>query len=76
MEKQLSALKKIKSKKAKAKAGDVGMTDQEKIRLQLWQDVVAYTAELESTGISPADVPALQRLRALVDVAKPADPAV
>jgi hypothetical protein len=76
MEKQLSALKKIKSKKAKAKAGDVGMTDQEKIRLQLWQDVVAYTAELESTGISSADVPALQRLRALVDVAKPADPAM
>eukprot|EP00040_Diaphanoeca_grandis_P037914 m.251337 g.251337 ORF g.251337 m.251337 type:complete len:737 (-) comp33894_c0_seq1:176-2386(-) len=73
MEERLSSLKKIKRGKRNVKENNSeSMSDHDKIRLQLWLDVTAFTTELEFIDVSRDDVPELIQLRKLVDDAKPA----
>lgn len=69
MEQQLNSLKRIRKKKQDSETA--ALSDQEKIRLQLWIDVSAYVKELDSIGVTKDNLERLKTLQNLVEAAKP-----
>lgn len=45
----------------------IGMTDDDKIRLQLQVDIIYWATEIEKTGISSGDVEKMGELKSLVE---------
>jgi len=68
MEESLSRLKKLR--KNTDKTASAGMSDDSKIRLQLWLDARAFGEALDEYGVERHSVPAFERLWTLAEDAK------